>query len=67
MVVWVRFPHLPIFFYHPQILIALGNLIGKTVRIDFTTQTAEWGKFARLATEIDLEMPLAPVIKLDGA
>ncbi|CAN1184857.1 hypothetical protein LINPERHAP2_LOCUS37206 [Linum perenne] len=67
MVVWVRLPHLPILFYHPQILNALGNLIGKTVRIDFTTQNAERGKFARLAVEIDLDAPLAPVIKLDGA
>ncbi|CAN1749239.1 hypothetical protein LINPERHAP1_LOCUS3639 [Linum perenne] len=34
MVVWVRFPHLPILFYHPEILTALGNLIGRCVRID---------------------------------
>ncbi|CAN1816349.1 hypothetical protein LINPERHAP1_LOCUS27742, partial [Linum perenne] len=67
MVVWARLPHLPILFYHPQILTALGNLIGRTVRIDFTTQNDERGKFARLAVEIDLDVPLAPVIDLDGA
>ncbi|CAN1837372.1 hypothetical protein LINPERHAP1_LOCUS35080 [Linum perenne] len=67
MVVWVRFPHLPILFYHPQILSALGNLLGRIVRIDLTTQSGERGKFARIAVEIDLNEPLTPVIELDGA
>ncbi|CAN1167662.1 hypothetical protein LINPERHAP1_LOCUS7672 [Linum perenne] len=65
MVVWVRFPHLPIHLYHAQVLTSLGNLIGKTIRIDFNTQRAERGKFARLAVEIDLTEPLPPVIGLD--
>ncbi|CAN1848774.1 hypothetical protein LINPERHAP1_LOCUS39061 [Linum perenne] len=67
MVVWVRFPHLPILYYHPEILSALGNLIGRCVRVDFSTQNADRGKFARLAIEIDLNEPLIPGIKLDGA
>ncbi|CAN1122463.1 hypothetical protein LINPERHAP1_LOCUS6649 [Linum perenne] len=67
MVVWVRFPHLPIHFYHPQVLTFLGNLIGKTIKIDFNTQRAERGKFARIAVEIDLSELLAPVVELDGA
>ncbi|CAN1305099.1 hypothetical protein LINPERPRIM_LOCUS26416 [Linum perenne] len=67
MVVWVRFPHLAILFYHPQILTALGNLIGKTIRIDSPTQNADRGKFARMAVEIDIDEPLAPVVELDGA
>ncbi|CAN1138934.1 hypothetical protein LINPERHAP2_LOCUS10965, partial [Linum perenne] len=66
LVVWVRLPHLPIVFYHPQILTALGNLIGRTVRIDFQTQNVNRGKFARLAMEINVEEALAPVIVLDG-
>ncbi|CAN1815928.1 hypothetical protein LINPERHAP1_LOCUS27610 [Linum perenne] len=67
MVVWVRFPHLPILLYHPQILAALGNLIGRTVRVDLSTQNTDRGKFARLAVKIDLNEPLAPMIELDGA
>ncbi|CAN1835839.1 hypothetical protein LINPERHAP1_LOCUS34552 [Linum perenne] len=67
MVVWVRFPHLPLHLYHGQVLNSLGNLIGKTVKIDFNTQKAERGKFARIAIEIDLNDPLPPVINLDGA
>ncbi|CAN1142695.1 Putative ribonuclease H protein At1g65750 [Linum perenne] len=34
MVVWIRFPHLPIQLYHKQILSSLGNLIGRTVRME---------------------------------
>ncbi|CAN1152495.1 hypothetical protein LINPERHAP2_LOCUS18778, partial [Linum perenne] len=29
MVAWVRFPHLPIHFYHVQVLTSLGNLVGE--------------------------------------
>ncbi|CAN1289104.1 Uncharacterized protein At4g02000, partial [Linum perenne] len=67
LVAWVRFPHLPIHFYHVQVLTSLGNLIGKTIIIDFNTQTTERGKFARIAVEIDLDKPLPPVVLLDGA
>ncbi|CAN1849891.1 Uncharacterized protein At4g02000 [Linum perenne] len=67
MVVWVRFPHLPIHFYHAQVLTSLGNLIGKTVKIDFNTQRAERGRFARIAIEIDLSQPIPPTVLLDGA
>ncbi|CAN1178244.1 hypothetical protein LINPERHAP2_LOCUS33563 [Linum perenne] len=67
MVAWVRFPHLPIHFYHVQVLTSLGNLVGKTIKIDFKTQRAERGKFARIAVELDLDEPLPPVVMLDGA
>ncbi|CAN1751192.1 hypothetical protein LINPERHAP1_LOCUS4255 [Linum perenne] len=66
MVVWVRFPLMPVQYYHAQILTSLGNLIGRTIKIDFNTQHAERGKFARLAVEIDLNEPLVPTIELDG-
>ncbi|CAN1841320.1 Putative ribonuclease H protein At1g65750 [Linum perenne] len=67
MVVWVRFPHLPIQLYHNQILTSLGNLIGKTVRMDYNTQSAVRGKFARIAVEIDLNEPVATGVELDDS
>ncbi|CAN1172048.1 hypothetical protein LINPERHAP1_LOCUS22606, partial [Linum perenne] len=48
-------------------LVVSGNLIGKTVKIDFNMQRAERGKFARITVEIDLSEPLPPVVMLDGA
>ncbi|CAN1787258.1 hypothetical protein LINPERHAP1_LOCUS17568 [Linum perenne] len=67
MVAWVRFPHLPIHLYHGQVLTALGNLVGKTVKLDSTSQAPERGKFARIAVEIDLDRPLPSVVLLDRA
>ncbi|CAN1177318.1 hypothetical protein LINPERHAP2_LOCUS33037 [Linum perenne] len=67
MVVWIRLPHLPIVFFHPRILSALGNLIGSTVKIDAPTLNTNRGKFARIAVEINMDEPLAQVIELDGA
>ncbi|CAN1122767.1 hypothetical protein LINPERHAP2_LOCUS1516 [Linum perenne] len=49
------------------VLASLGNLVGRTVKIDFNTQTVERGKFARIAVEINLDDPLPPVVLLDGA
>lgn len=47
--VWVRFPGLPIEYYHTRILMALGNAVGKAVRSDVKTKNAERGKFARVS------------------
>ncbi|CAN1177406.1 hypothetical protein LINPERHAP2_LOCUS33086, partial [Linum perenne] len=33
----------------------VGESIGKTIKIDFNTQRAERGKFARISIEIDLD------------
>ncbi|CAN1806121.1 hypothetical protein LINPERHAP1_LOCUS24560 [Linum perenne] len=59
MVAWVRLPH-------AQVLTSLGNLVGRTIKIDFNTQRAERGKFARLAIELDLCEPLPPMVMIDG-
>ncbi|CAN1157945.1 hypothetical protein LINPERHAP2_LOCUS21848 [Linum perenne] len=67
MVAWVRLPHLPIHFYHAQVLTSLSNLVGETIKIEFNTQRVERGKFAWIAVELDLSEPLLPVVLLDGA
>ncbi|CAN1177095.1 hypothetical protein LINPERHAP1_LOCUS4995 [Linum perenne] len=41
MVVWVRFPHMLIQYDYSQILTSLGDLIGRTVKIDYNTQNVE--------------------------
>ncbi|CAL1354279.1 unnamed protein product [Linum trigynum] len=65
LIVWVRFPAMPIQYYHTSILTAIGNMIGKLIKIDFHTQTAQRGKFARIAIEIDVSKPLIPDFYLD--
>ncbi|CAN0926310.1 hypothetical protein LINGRAHAP2_LOCUS35272 [Linum grandiflorum] len=66
MVVWVRFPRLPIQYYHQDILEGLGNLVGKHIRTDNRTQTSMRGKFARMAVEIDLLAPVPKGVYVDG-
>ncbi|CAN0825622.1 hypothetical protein LINGRAHAP2_LOCUS458 [Linum grandiflorum] len=65
MVIWVRFPKLPYQYYHTDILTGLGNLIGRTVRLDRRTLTSARGKFARLAVEINLKDAVATGVFLD--
>lgn len=35
--VWVRFPGLPLEFFDEEVLYALGNAVGKAIKIDATT------------------------------
>ncbi|CAL1395202.1 unnamed protein product [Linum trigynum] len=65
MIVWVQLPALKIHFYHKEVLTSLGNLIGRTIKLDYHTLTQQRAKFARLAVEVDLSKPLVPRIWLD--
>ncbi|CAI0406284.1 unnamed protein product [Linum tenue] len=65
MIVWVHLPELKIHFYHKEVLTTLGNLIGRTIKLDYLTLTQQRAKFARLAVEVDLSRPLVPRIWLD--
>ncbi|CAL1408400.1 unnamed protein product [Linum trigynum] len=65
MIVWVHLPELKIHFYHKEVLNTLGNLIGRTIKLDYHTLTQQRAKFARLAVEVDLSRPLVPRIWLD--
>ncbi|CAL1410739.1 unnamed protein product [Linum trigynum] len=62
----VLFPELPVHFYHREVLFALGNLVGRTVKIEYHTKTLQRGKFARLAIELDMTKPLPTRVRLDG-
>ncbi|CAL1374354.1 unnamed protein product [Linum trigynum] len=66
VVAWIQLPELPVHFYHREVLFALGNLIGRTVKLDYHTENMERGKFARIAVELDMTKPLATRIRLDG-
>ncbi|CAI0451602.1 unnamed protein product [Linum tenue] len=65
MIVWVQLPALKIHFYHKEVLMTLGNLIGRTIKLDYHTLKQERAKFARLAVEVDISKALVPRIWLD--
>ncbi|XP_028808403.1 uncharacterized protein LOC114762972 [Neltuma alba] len=63
---WVRLPGLPYHYYHKHMLRAIGEVIGRVLRIDYNTEDVAKARFARLAVKIDLTKPLVSKIKLDG-
>ncbi|KAJ8752580.1 hypothetical protein K2173_005469 [Erythroxylum novogranatense] len=62
----LRFSELSIAQYHPQILAALGNTFGHTVKIDETTLQVQRGEYARVTIEVDFSQPLRHSVELDG-
>lgn len=66
VMVWVRFPNLPLQYYDEFVLKTLGNRIGKSIKVDMTTYKLSRGKFARLCVEIDVSKPLLPLFILKG-
>lgn len=61
---WVRFSGLPIEYYDPFFLSAVGDRIGKTIKVDKNTLLRERGKYARLCVEIDLSKPLLAMFEV---
>ncbi|CAL1362247.1 unnamed protein product [Linum trigynum] len=66
IIVWIQLPRLKVHFYHKEILTSLGNLVGRTIKLDYHTLNRQRRKFDRLAVEVDLSKPLVPRIFLDG-
>ncbi|CAN0899242.1 hypothetical protein LINGRAHAP2_LOCUS20165 [Linum grandiflorum] len=66
MVVWIHFPRLPYQYYYHDVLIGLGNLVGKTVRPDLRTQNSVRGKFARIAVKVNLSESLPKGVFVAG-
>ncbi|KAI9121075.1 hypothetical protein K1719_008108 [Acacia pycnantha] len=46
--------------YNVESIRRIGNMIGKTLKIDRTTAFSEKGGFARMCVEVDLQKPLLP-------
>ena len=51
IVMWVRFPKLPIEFYDMEVLKEIGNAIGPVLRIHLYTATGSRGSFANFASK----------------
>lgn len=66
LTVWVRIPRLPVHFYKRRFLEAIGNVLGKTIRIDYNTMKASRAKFAQMAIQLNLKKPLVDRFKVNG-
>ncbi|XP_028805247.1 uncharacterized protein LOC114760151 [Neltuma alba] len=61
VLVWVRFPDLPLEYYEEDILEAMGNEIGRTMKVDLSMSTLARGGYARVGVMVNLKEPLLPV------
>lgn len=66
LLVWVRFPELPMEYYDVDVLEWFGNRIGKAIKNYMTTTQLSRGKFARMCIEVDLSKPLLPYYFIKG-
>ena len=58
---------MPVQYYNRALLHSLGNLVGNNIKIDVNTSNVQCDKFATVAVNIDLAMPLVLKIWLDGS
>lgn len=65
MPVWVRLHNLLLHFWHHNVLIAIGNSLGKFLKIDKDRLTRGIFNFLRLCVEVDLSQGLAYHITLN--
>lgn len=56
--VWVRFPDFPMEHLDEKFLSKLGNVVGKTVKVDYKTATTP----ARVFVQVDLAKPLVTAV-----
>lgn len=66
VLVWVRFPCLPIEYFDVDFLWKVGSKIGTPIKVDEATGMVSRGKFARLCVEVDITKPLLSRFKLHG-
>lgn len=64
--VWVQFLGLPLKLFDEEVLYALGNTVGKAIKIDNTTLQADRGKYARICGEVNFSAPIIPFVSILG-
>ncbi|KAJ4841399.1 hypothetical protein Tsubulata_048489 [Turnera subulata] len=69
---WIVFDHcltipeLSCEYYDRRLLYTVCNMIGRLVKIDYNTQEAIRGRYARVAIELDLKKPLQSQVFVDS-
>ncbi|XP_031091089.1 uncharacterized protein LOC115996090 [Ipomoea triloba] len=64
LLVWVRFPKLPIEYFNYNFLEKVGKKMGRPIRADMNTSTGSRGRYARILVEVDITKPLLFKYKL---
>lgn len=56
--IWVHFEGVPMEYYQDEVLMKLGDKVGKSLKVDRTALIGSRGQFARVCVEFDLSQPL---------
>ncbi|XP_042483496.1 uncharacterized protein LOC122063868 [Macadamia integrifolia] len=52
--VWIRYPELPMEYWHERILLSMAKASGRPVEIDRRTRNATMGSYARILVEVEI-------------
>lgn len=58
IMVWIRFPELPLEYYDKTALFAIAEKVGKPIKVDYATDNMARGRYARVCIELDLSKAL---------
>nr|CCA65996.1 hypothetical protein [Beta vulgaris subsp. vulgaris] len=58
IMVWIRFPELPLEYYDKEALFAIAGKVGKPIKVDYATDHMARGRYARVCIELDLAKAL---------
>ncbi|CAL1369383.1 unnamed protein product [Linum trigynum] len=61
---WVRLPRLPLAYFDEEILVDIGNRLGKVHKIDYNTANGFRGNYAWICVEIDLRKKMVSKYRL---
>lgn len=64
VLVWVRFPDLPVEYFDYNFLMRVGKLVGEPKSIDEATSLVSRARFAKMCIEVDITKPLLSKYKL---
>ncbi|XP_042521277.1 uncharacterized protein LOC122094739 [Macadamia integrifolia] len=53
--IWVRFPELPLEYWHEKVLLTMAKVVGRPVELDQRTKQVLYGNFTRVLVEINVQ------------
>jgi len=67
ILMWVRFPELPIEYYDKSALFEIAKLLRKPFKVDYATDSISRGRYARVYIKIDITKALVPQIWVEDS
>ncbi|XP_016206281.1 uncharacterized protein LOC107646618 [Arachis ipaensis] len=66
ILVWIRIIGLSIWYYSEKAILNIARAVGKPIKVDLATKSAERGKYARACIQINLGQSVIRKILVDG-